>query len=312
MVKPKVSVIIPTYKRNKDLLGRAIESVLKQTYKNVEVVVVDDNIPDSHFRKDVEKFMVIYRNDTRVNYIKNVENLGGALARNKGIEKSQGEFITFLDDDDVYLPYKIERQLELMISDDYDMTFTDLRIHNTNDELIDYREFNFIKNFKKDNLLKQHIMRHITGTPTFMYKKKCLLMIGGFMEAKMGQEFYLMLKSIEANLKIGYLPFSDVVAYIHEGERISSGANKLQGENRLYNFKKQYFNQFNNREKMFIRFRHHVVMAVTGVRSKMPYVCIKHAFLAVLSSPIDAIIEPITYKRKVSNHKNFIKANNEL
>ncbi|AWG44220.1 hypothetical protein BEH_24425 [Priestia filamentosa] len=302
----KVSVIIPTYKREKAFLGRAIDSILKQTYKNVEVIVVDDNQSDSSFRKQIELFMNLYREETKVVYIKNSSNLGGALARNQGIFQSSGDYVTFLDDDDIYLPQKIERQLEFMVSGNYDMTFTDLRIHNTKDILIDYRKFDFIKDFDNSNLLKDHIMRHITGTPTFMYKRESLLQIEGFTQVKMGQEFYLMLKTIENNLSIGYLPLSDVVAYIHEGERISSGKNKFDGERKLFEFKKTYFNRFSIREKMFIRFRHHVVMAVAGLRSKMFFTFLKHAFLATAISPLDAIIEPITYRKKVSEHKNFV------
>ncbi|MHC5529878.1 glycosyltransferase family 2 protein [Priestia megaterium] len=307
---PKVSVVIPTYKRNRDFLKRAIDSVLAQTYENVEIVVIDDNIPDSNFRKDTETFMKFYANESKVVYIKNETNMGGALARNKGITQSQGGYITFLDDDDIYLPKKIERQLDYMISKNYDMTFTDLKIHNTKDVLIDYREFKFIKDFSNDSLLKTHIMRHITGTPTFMYKRDSLTKIGGFLDSKMGQEFYLMLKTIENKLNIGYLPFSDVVAYVHEGERISNGSNKLDGENKLFEFKKKYFNRFKFREKMFIRFRHHVVMAVAGLRSRMFFICIKHTFLAVVFSPIDAIIEPINYIKKVSTYKSSAYTNN--
>lgn len=294
----KVSVIIPTYKRS-EFLHRAIDSVLNQTYSNIEVVVVDDNDPNSKYRLETEEKMKKYSKNTNVIYIKNNKNLGGALARNEGIFKASGDYITFLDDDDIYLPEKIERQLKFMLENGFDMTFTDLKLYNTKGELIDYREYKEIEDFSNENLLKYHIMRHITGTPTFMYKKEKLFNMGGFNDSKVGQEFYLMLKTIENNLFIGYLINSDVVAYVHDGERISKGANKLNGERALFEFKKKYFNRFNLREKMFIRFRHHAVMAVTGYRSKMFFLFLGHSFLAVLSSPIDIIIEPVKHIKKI-------------
>lgn len=214
----KVSVIIPTYKRS-EFLTRAIDSVLNQTYENIEVVVVDDNGIESEFRKSTEEKMEIYKNNSKVVYIKNNVNLGGALSRNEGIKKASGDYITFLDDDDIYLPNKIKNQLSFMVEHNLDMSFTNVRVHNTNDKLIDFREHSYVKSWSNDELLKQHLMHHLTPTATYMYKKSALENIGGFDQSKVGQEFRLMLKSIEKGLKIGYLPTAEVIQYVHEGER---------------------------------------------------------------------------------------------
>jgi glycosyltransferase involved in cell wall biosynthesis len=296
---PKVSVVIPTYKRSSEFLERALTSVLNQTYKNLEVIVVDDNSLEPLFRKETESVIERFNNDERVKYIQNKTNLGGSLARNEGIFQSNGEYITFLDDDDIYLQNKVERQINFMVNNSYDMTFTELRIHNEEDKLIDYREYKFIKEFSNNNLLKYHIMRHITGTPTFMYKKEVLKEIKGFVDAKMGQEFYLMLNTIENNYKIGYLEHSDVIAYAHKGEKISRGKNKIEGEKKLYQFKKKYFSKFSLRQRMFIRFRHHAVMVVAGLRASMFMLSIKHTLLSILASPLDALIEPFRYLKKI-------------
>ena len=140
----KVSVIIPTYKRS-HFLQRAIDSVLNQTYKNLEIIVVDDNEPNSDFRKKTEMKMQKYADNTKVVYIKNNKNLGGALARNEGIFNATGDYITFLDDDDIYLPQKIEVQLGYMLKNDWDLSFSDVRIHNNNDILIDYRNTSMLR-----------------------------------------------------------------------------------------------------------------------------------------------------------------------
>lgn len=99
-----VSVIITTY-HNETLLPRAIESVLHQTYDKIELIVVDDNHPDSPSRKATEILMEQY---PQVIYLKHTENRNGAAARNTGIAYAHGTYIAFLDNDDIYLEHHIE------------------------------------------------------------------------------------------------------------------------------------------------------------------------------------------------------------
>lgn len=101
-----VTTIITTYKRS-DSLERAINSVLKQTYENIELIVVDDNNYDS-YRKKVEQIMDKYLEDKRVTYIQHKKNLNGATARNTGLRAAKGKFITFLDDDDEFDLHRFE------------------------------------------------------------------------------------------------------------------------------------------------------------------------------------------------------------
>lgn len=298
----KVSVIIPTYKRS-EFLQRAIDSVLNQTYSNIEVVVVDDNNPNSSYRLETEGKMTKYSNCSNVIYIKNNKNFGGALARNEGIFKASGDYITFLDDDDIYLPDKVSTQLKYMVENELDMSFTDARIHDMDDNLIDYREHSYIESFENKDLLKQHIMHHLTPTATYMFKFEAINKIGGFDDVKMGQEFMLMLKAIQSGIKIGYIPVAYVIQYIHDGERISVGQNKIKGEIELFNLKKKYFKELNFRQKQYIRFRHHVVMMVAGKRSNMPKVAVEHFVKAVFSSPLDCILETINYINKINKYR---------
>ena len=93
-----MSVIITTY-HNEKLLNRAVESVLHQTYERIELIVVDDNPPESNARKATEAVMEKY---PQAVYLKHSENMNGAAARNTGIRAAKGEYIAFLDNDDVY------------------------------------------------------------------------------------------------------------------------------------------------------------------------------------------------------------------
>jgi glycosyltransferase involved in cell wall biosynthesis len=103
---PKVSVIIPTYNRA-DMLGDAIQSVISQTYQDWEMVIVDDGSTDN------TEELVKEIKEPRINYIFQ-ENKGQPGARNTGIRNACGEYITFLDSDDLFMPYKLGSQVTML------------------------------------------------------------------------------------------------------------------------------------------------------------------------------------------------------
>ncbi|MFH1744859.1 MAG: glycosyltransferase family 2 protein [bacterium] len=116
---PKVSVIIPTYNRP-DLLPKAVQSVLNQTYQDFEIIVVDDGQ-----EKSAENIIRQFSNK-RIRYIKHKERRGGSAARNTGIKNSQGKYIAFLDDDDEWVAEKLEIQTKQFekTSDDVGFCFS--------------------------------------------------------------------------------------------------------------------------------------------------------------------------------------------
>lgn len=101
-MKPAVSVILPVHNRE-DTLGRAIQSVLDQKFREFELIVVDDGSKDSS-AEVVKSF-----DDPRIRFIQLPENRGGNLARNEGLNAAEAPLIAFLDSDDMYLPEKVER-----------------------------------------------------------------------------------------------------------------------------------------------------------------------------------------------------------
>ena len=103
-VKTKVSVVIPSYNRPHFLL-RAINSVLRQTFTSFELIIVDDASTE-----DIAT-VITSINDSRVVFVKHNCNKGVNIARNTGLKISRGEYIAFLDNDDEWLPEKLERQL---------------------------------------------------------------------------------------------------------------------------------------------------------------------------------------------------------
>lgn len=107
-----ISVIIPIFGKP-HYLENAIKSVLNQTFKNIELIIVDDNDPDTNERKETEKLISSFM-DKRLCYLKHTHNLNGAVARNTGIAQATGKYIAFLDSDDEYMPERLQKCFDIM------------------------------------------------------------------------------------------------------------------------------------------------------------------------------------------------------
>lgn len=107
MNKPLVSVIIPAYRCRKTL-PEAIDSALSQNVE-LEVLVLNDGAPE-----DLDDIMKVYAQDKRVRYLQNDVNLGASGSRNRGVALAEGEYVAFLDADDIWMPGKLERQMKLL------------------------------------------------------------------------------------------------------------------------------------------------------------------------------------------------------
>ena len=125
ILKDKISVIIPTYNRGNSII-KSINSILMQTYQNIEIIVVDDCSID-----DTES-LILELNDNRIKYIKLKENKGANFARNIGINLATGKYITFQDSDDIYRMNKLERQYKNLLKKNSDFDFCEVCIHFNN------------------------------------------------------------------------------------------------------------------------------------------------------------------------------------
>ncbi len=210
-----ISVIIPTYKRT-ETLKRAIESVKKQTYKNIEIVVVDDNSNFPEERKKVEEIMNCYNN---IKLIKNDKNLGGGLSRNEGIKASNGKYIAFLDDDDEFNKRKIEEQYNL------------LKDKEKQDEKVGliycYSKYIYTKTTKQIEKdyegipLKEHMVECIAATSWWLCPKKVLEDIGGFSNITSHQDATLILNLLSKGYSVYRVPQVLLKYYVHNGEGIT-------------------------------------------------------------------------------------------
>ena len=116
-----VSIVMPSYNSEK-YIKASIESVIAQSYKNWELLIVDDCSSD----KTIE--IIKSFKDDRIKLFRNETNSGAALSRNWALREARGKWIAFLDSDDLWLPLKLEEQLRFMIGNNYYFTYTDYRI----------------------------------------------------------------------------------------------------------------------------------------------------------------------------------------
>lgn len=115
----KVSIITPLY-NSEQYIYQTIESVLKQTYQDWELILIDDASTD----KTLIVVDQLIKENTKIKLIKNEKNLGAAISRNKAIKEAQGDYIAFLDADDVWKPKKLKLQLEVMQLENVDVCFS--------------------------------------------------------------------------------------------------------------------------------------------------------------------------------------------
>ena len=177
-----VSVIIPYYKKKK-YIELAINSVLHQTYKNFELIVIydDENKDDLRFIKKIIK------KDRRIKLFINKNNLGAGRSRNKGIKLSKGRFIAFLDSDDLWLRYKLEKQIFFMKKNQINISHTSYHVINSENKIIGNR-------IAKDMNHKQLLNSCDIGLSTVVLNKKIITSKIKFANIKTKEDFVFWLK----------------------------------------------------------------------------------------------------------------------
>ena len=291
--KPLVTVVVPTYKRA-DRLENALNSIAEQTYLNLEILVVNDNAPKSPWDKSTQQTLDDF-GDSRLKVVHTDGQTGGGSARNYACRFASGEYLAFLDDDDEYMPDKIETQLAFMLKNDLDMSWQDISWYNESGKLLEHRRLNHCTDFSRQGLLRAHLLTPISPTSIYMLKKSLFDRTEGFGEVATGQDWWLMLRCIEANAKIGYMPEVHVRQYLHSGERLSLGDNKVAGEVARHEVVRSYYSNLSKKDVRYIEFRHNAVLAFSMKRSHKIGKAFKYASKAFLSSPASCFSEAINF-----------------
>jgi glycosyltransferase involved in cell wall biosynthesis len=234
---PKVSVIIPTCNRA-ELLRSAIESVLHQTFQDFEIVIIDDASRD-HTPEVVTNFK-----DTRIKLIRHQVSQGAAEARNTGIMNSSGEYIAFLDDDDEWLPDKLQIQVDLLenSSPEVGAVYTNrFTIDRASGRVLHERNSKISLDISKGNFIT---------TSSVLLRRKCFEEFGLFDKNIPAVEDYDMWFRMSKKFSFELIEKPLIKYYIHENNISFNYEKKIRGLEALY---KKHHNLFKLNPKNYSR-----------------------------------------------------------
>lgn len=231
-----ISIVLPTYNR-KYILGKAIESVINQTYENWELIVVDDGSTDN-----TEILMTGYT-DSRIRYIREKFNKGANFCRNLGVKNAKGKYIAFLDSDNWWEPDKLERQFAELHASDKSVAFVFCR------DVVRDKSRKFLSpsgRFTESEIGKILYERNIVDTNTVLIKKECFDKAGGFDEQMPRmQDWDLFFRVVNVfGYKAIYIPDCLNNNTIQENS-ISRDGEKMTAA--VFRFLSKYYDYYNNK-----------------------------------------------------------------
>lgn len=210
-IYPTLSVIIPTYNREK-LIARSIRSVLHQTYRDFELILIDDGSTDET-EQVVQDF-----GDERIRFFRQEENRGAAAARNIGIKESKGTFIAFQDSDDEWLPEKLERHMQVFEKElpGIGVVYSDMWRVLKNGKT-EYHKAPKVLSGPIINPATQWYQVYMQGTQSVVVKKLCFDQAGYF------NEEFLYLEDLELFIRLskqyGFYHIQEPLVRYHEKGR---------------------------------------------------------------------------------------------
>ncbi len=213
-----VSVIISTYNRE-HMVARAIKSVLGQTYRDFELIVVNDASTD-HTDEVLNSF-----NDKRIRYVRFGENRGGPAARNTGIKMSRGNYISFLDDDDEWLPAKLEKQVEKIehAPGEVGLIYSGSEVIEDGSNTVQRR---YHPEQRGDVRIRLLLGPMVGSVSNVLVRKECFIKAGLFDESLKSCQDWDMWKRISDHYEFDFTP--EILSRIHlHGDQISSDLGSL-------------------------------------------------------------------------------------
>lgn len=208
----KISIILPTYNRA-HLLKRAINSVLNQTFKNWELLIIDDGSTDN-----TKNIINDFSNDNRIKYFYKENSGGPAGPRNMGINEATGEYIAFLDSDDEWLSEKLEKQLSLFNNTNFNIGFVGCNVNiieKLNDNTLKSSDYKI----KYNGNILQNILESnfILSCSNVLTKKNILIQNGGFdTQLKYLDDWDMWIKISMSGYDFDFIKYPLFNYYIHE------------------------------------------------------------------------------------------------
>lgn len=274
-----ISVVIPTHNRG-DLIGRAIESVLNQTYKDIEVVIVSDGSTDNT-EEVVKKYQKKYNN---IQLISVHPNKGANNARNEGIKAAQGEYVAFLDDDDDWELDKLEAQMEVFKKDEsIGLVYTGIKIIYVNED-INYKS---LSGYRGD-LSKEILIRNVIGATSSVVVKKEVLEKSGYFDIEMPakQDYDLWIRACQYT-KVDFVSAPKLNYYNYTGgKQISGSVDKHEKAVALMNKKyDSLFSRLTDEERKLQQSNLNTSIANVALRNNNKKTAFKYSYKAFKKKP---------------------------
>ncbi len=241
-----ISVVITTYKREMPILRRAIETVLKQTEKDIELIVVND-YPE--YDVLIRELMKEYPS---VCYFSHKERQGACKARNDGIAAANGGYIAFLDDDDEWEANKLEKQKKIMEESGADFVYCTGR--TINDITGEYSPMEFIHECRSNDYIREMLKGNFMGGCSFpLIKKSVLDQLEGFdLDMPASQDYELWLR-ICKNYKISYLNEPLVIYHVGNDAITTNPERRIKGFSLLCEKHQDVFRKYPKEAATFYR-----------------------------------------------------------
>lgn len=253
-MKQLVTVVITTYK-GVDSINRAVESVISQTYKNLEIIVVDDNGLNTEAQIETEKKVKQY---SSVQYIPHDVNKNGSAARNTGLKVAQGEYVCFLDDDDFFYPKRIEKVVErfLQLDESYGI------VHNSSRQIYSDKKDEIIEaKAEGDQFFNFIATKFRMGTSNVAFRKNALLEVNGFDDSfERHQDWELMCRILH-KYKLGAIDYVGTGRVV-ENRNVPANAKKIEAQ-RLYYLEKMkpYIETLSQEQQKEVYEAHYIFIA---------------------------------------------------
>jgi len=247
MKESLVSIVISTHHRS-DKIEKAIKSALAQTYDNYEIIVVDDNSDDLSEREKTKKIVKKYG---CVRLIQNEKNLGGGPTRNVGIKAARGELISFLDDDDQYLPDRLKKLYDIYEkhkNKKVGLVYCSCSAINENGDKVR----SFVNKYDGKPYF-QHMLGCIAGTSMWLAPKSALRAAGGFDDVPSKQDSTLILKLMLSGYNV-YGTEEELVLYLLPNGNNISGT-KMSNAEGICRFRKlcrKHYSLLSKKEKEMV------------------------------------------------------------
>ena len=224
-----VSVIIPFYKKTK-YIHETVDSILKQTYQNIEILIVYDDLE----KDDLNFLKESFSDNHKIKIIVNDTNLGAGLSRNKGIAAAEGSYIGFIDADDLWSKEKISKQISYMKKNNFQISHTSYEIINEEGTILSTRKSKHFDNYKKI------LTSCDIGLSSVLLKKELINEEIKFASLKTKEDFVLWLKILKSGFEIGALEESLMSWRKTKGSLSSSIFQKLKDGFKVYNHYMNY------------------------------------------------------------------------